>query len=218
MSSNLMSKLKSLVCDFRDDNGIILDKPAGRYIKTKIEEDRRPFLRQFVDLLMNTRFITKETKVYISKKYYTVEAVYEELKRENPDIKLNTVKAKIYYDKNKIEAAFGEDMCANVLEYRDVDMASYKKKLADVMKKYANINVLDNLIIELPQAEMSDTVDDAEYETMKQIMLRFSRKSVEDLKLLMNKQAVGYVNYILTSSLLSEKDKERRDELIELLG
>ena len=106
MSTSILKQLKPVVCDFLDKDGNILYEPSGRYIRINIKPDRIEFLRQFIDLLLNTKCISNETKMYISNRYMTISNVYEELKVSNKDINLNTVKAKIFYDKNKIAALF----------------------------------------------------------------------------------------------------------------
>lgn len=211
MSTSILKQLKPVVCDFLDKDGNILYEPSGRYIRINIKPDRIEFLRQFIDLLLNTKYISKETKMYISNRYMTISNVYEELKVSNKDINLNTVKAKIFYDKNKIAALFGDDMLAKVIEYKDTDMGEYWEKIYKALEKYGSTGVFDGIALKMPPSNLEKEITDEEFNEFIECIKPYLLTHMQEKSKGINRKVVGYIKYIMSSSVLSKEDIERKE-------
>ncbi len=219
MANNILKQLKELISEFVDNQGVIRETPLGRSIKIELSKDRLDFLRQFIDLLINTDYLTEETKVYIKNKYITAEGVYDELKEKYKDINLNTVKSKIYYDKvNKIVAKFSEKMLADVIEYKNSDITSYKRVLSEIRNKKCGSKLLDNIALKLPKPEASMRITEGEFEEFIEIILPYTRRHMQEISNMLNPQVIGYIHWILSSELLTEVDLKHRAKINEILG
>jgi len=216
--ASLSKQLKGLVEDFTDDNGNILDKPKYKNIKTWIQGDRIEFLRQLVDLLLNSKWLKEETKIYIKDRYITKEGVYEKLKYAGKDVNLNTIRSNIHNDMKRIASAFGERFLVNVTEYMNFDITSYKQILADLRAKKSNVKILNNIALKLPPGDSTTSISQEEFDEFMSIIKPYTKRQMEFISNEISNSVVGYIKYILTSTLLNDVDKQRKEQLMMLLG
>lgn len=214
---------KDLMAEFVGNNNKILNKPLGKLIRRDIGSERVDFLRQYIDLLLNSRMLTKETKIYLLDRYITYDGVAEKLGEETgTQINSSTTKAKIWQDKNKIIRAFGERMLVDILEYDNIDFEDYKERLLDAQHKYGNSKLLRNVCLALPETPYQTTsISEKDFNDFIDIISPYTRRQmdivVNDL-LDPNLQALSYIRYILSSGLLKSIDEKRKERIIELLS
>lgn len=219
MSAGYNKQLKQLINDFVVD-GEILEQPLGRTIKKELSKERVEFIRLFIDLLLNTNYISDETKIYLSDRYITLEGVKLKLEERGMESNINTIKSKVWYDKNKIIADFGGDLLLNVIGYSDTDITSYMIKLGDLLIKYNNVNLLKNISLDLriEDTELNTQLDERDFQEFLTIIAPYSKKHRTFLSENIPKNMVGYAMYLLSNNLLKGDDLERKKMLLEILN
>lgn len=219
-NSALFKQLKELVHDFYSD-GEILDKPIGRIGKKELPDNIVRFLGDFVDLLLNSRMVCEETKIYISDVYITHEGIITEMEsrglgRPNK----NTVQTKLWNDKGKIIKAFGEGMILELVEYRDISkLNQYRDSLNMVRAKYSKARLLSNIALKLPDTsnvKVTD-VDKESFEEFISIVAPYCKKHMAFISEQIPTNIVSYCKYILSSKDITEEDIENRNMLLEIL-
>lgn len=218
-SSPLLSQLKALINDFLDSDSItILSKPKSTYIKKELGLERINVIKDLIDLLLNTDFVSNETQLYIKNKYITYEGISEILLQEGKKIKPSAVSANVWYNKNKIVDTFGEGIVLDLVEYVDTDITSYKELIVDTKIKYSRNNVLDNVALKLPEASPTYSINETEYRDFITAILPYTKYHMEAVSEAIPKEAIGYAKWILSSSTLQGEHLQRKEELLELLG
>lgn len=227
--SNFNKQLKEIVSDFMDTEGKILDSPKGKIIKKELSDERIEFLKQFIDLLLNTDFVGEEYKVYISDRFITLKGVYERLKYEalnkgedESRVNFNNVKGKIWYDKNKITSIFSERVLIDIVEY-DGSIEVYIEQLNSLKIKYNQVNLLNNLVLDIDTTlntniQIKNDISDEEFKEFINIIAPYSIKHVKYISDNLPKDTLEYVKKILSTSIINGKDLERKEILLTLLG
>lgn len=219
MSAGFTKQLKLLIWDFVVD-GEILEKPLGRAVKNDLDSERVEFLRLFIDLLLNSNYMSEETKIYLSDRYITMEGVQLKLEERGIDVNINTVKSKVWNDKKKIITDFGEDLFGDIIRYRDVDMASYMDKLNRLQVKYNNVSILKNidLNLRLDDTSINKSITEEEFQEFLGIIAPYSKRHRRFISDNIPRSMVGYAMYLLSNNMLFGDDLERKNTLLELLG
>ncbi len=217
MNNRFTRQLKDLVADFTDDKGNILEQPKGRFVRKKLDGRRISFLRRFIDLLLNTKFTSKETKYYISNKYITMEGVVEELAQEGKKASVDSVSSRVWYDKNKIISWFGEKVIVDMTEYSNINIDEYEKKLEAAISKYGGKKINDYLAIKLPEGRYEGKISDEQFTKLLELLKPYTKKYMKNLAKSIPAGHIGYLMYILSSNILDDEDLRRRHELCSML-
>lgn len=219
MAVELLKSLKELFNAFLD-KGEILEFPKPRTIKTVYLDERRlNFLRNFVDLIISTNFCCKETRLYLANYYITKAGVHKQLQQEGSKNKLNTTIAKIFYDSKKITSEFGNTMLVEILHYSNIDIDRYELILADVLNRYSNKKLLqENVRLNLPKVKLSNSLEESEFDEFLQIIAPYIKSQMKFISKEISKQQVGYAQYLLSSTILDEKQQEHKNILCMYLG
>ena len=217
MSNRFTRQLKDLVADFTDDKGNILEQPKGRFVRKKLDERRLLFLRRFVDLLLNTRFTSKETKYYISDRYITMEGVAEKLAQDGKKASVDSVSNRVWYDKNKIISWFGEKVIVDMTEYSNINIDEYEKKLEVAFSQYGGKRLNDYLAIKLPEGKYEGKLSNEQFVRLLELLKPYTRKYMKNLAKSIPAGHIGYLMYILSSNILDDEDLRRKRELCGML-
>lgn len=213
MSNTILKELKGLINDFVEDGAILESSKNPRY--RNLDEGRTRFIRVLIELLLKTDFLKDETKTYISDKYITLRRVAEKHKKNK-----NTVQSQIWRDSLKIQSIFKDKkVIINVLEYRNLDITEYEKALAEALIKNAkNDYLVDNIALELPETSLITDIEDSRLNSLIETILPYHKRRIKAIEQNIDKEALGYLRYILNcETLLNEKDLQRRKKIIELL-
>ncbi len=214
---SITRQLKDLISDFVVD-GDIMEKQLGKTVKKNLSRYRIQFIVQFIDLLLNTDFISEETKVYISDRYLTLDGARKKI---GGNTNLNTLKAKVWYDKNKIVREFGDRFLVDIIDYNNIDIASYVDKLGKLRRKYYSDIMLKGLALEIKlddlPAEEVEELNDEEFEELINVIAPYSRKHMDYLANNLTRKSIMYMMYILNNYSISNKDLERRKLLMDIL-
>lgn len=209
-SKNITKQLKALVDDFTDSQGNILEHPKGRFVRKKLDERRIMFLRRFVDLLLNTGFVSEETKLYIKDRYITQEGVAEAMRERGKEANPNSVSAKIWYDKNKIVHLFGTRFLVEITEYDNVNMEDYEIKLDKAFAKYCNNKALKDIIIDLPTGRYERKLENEEFIQLLEKLKPYIKNNAKKVSESITSGEVGYIEFLLSSNILDSSELKHR--------
>lgn len=228
MSNNkLMSEIKNMMPDLVDSNRNFRTILVGKTGARNLDNSRIEILRAFVDLLKNSRMISNETREYLFDRYITIKGVTEKLNAESGaggKVYLNnTVTSKIAYDRAKLSRIFGEDFLVEV-----VGKSNNKKKLDDYRQilglmyiEYGSqdkIDIREEVLLPLDKKSLNTKLSDSEFEQFIGIIAPYFKSQVKAVADSIDKKSIGYFNFISTSPVLSDKDKERLQRLRVLMG
>lgn len=216
-----MQQLKELV-DCYYDGSNILKEPVGRIGKKELPEEINSVLRQLVDLLLNTKMLCEESKLYITDVHITYDGIAKKLSEKyDRDCNSNTVQTKVWSDKGKIIRFFGENMLVELIEYRDTkNMDRYNESLKLANKKYSNARILSNIALKLPETEEIEITEikSDDFEDFIETVSPYSKRHMEFISSLISKEAVAYCRYILTATDITDTDIENKNRLLNLLA
>lgn len=221
--NNFFKQLKEVVtCFYR--NGELLDKPVGS-IANKLDNDKEliDFFKQFVNLLVNTRMLCNETKIYITDMYITYKGVCDKLYEiTGKEPNFSTVQTKTYADKVKILRYFGDSFLVDLIYYKDKNSLGYlTEQLEKAYAKYGNSNLLRlGLALKIPDSEeMKDSLPDEQFKEFISIIAPYTKSQMQFIESNLDKDALAYCRYLLNNtSLKSEEEFEKRELLINLLS
>lgn len=213
---------KEIYYSLRDKNGNKRTKPVGTVANLKLGNRETSFLQSYLDLLVNTDIISKETKVYIGDKFITKRGVTDYLNEslsegETPK-NFNTVASKIGYDQTKLSSIFGADMVTKVLT-KKADLDEYSVILvSEIQKRGGGKGVAEELVIDLPQDSVCSELDDDSFDALYTFITPYFRaQMLSRLRELysINKNCMGYFNYLMFTpeTMLSNEDILRRKKL-----
>ena len=218
-NSNFTRQLKEIIAEFVTAEGEILEYPIGRYYGRKQLDSRRlKLLKIFIEILLKTRFLRKETKKYISDKYITIQGVADYMTSiSNEERNVNTVQSIIWFDVERIYAKLTKRILVDLVEY-NTGLDEYEERLIKTLAHYSNGNMVYNLALKLPETITNKTeATDEEFQDFIHCIAPYSPQHMAYLSQNISAEMVGYAKYIISSSLLSEEELERKELLLGLL-
>jgi hypothetical protein len=227
MRVSILTGIKEVIYEMTDKQASLVVRkepiPNGNLAKKELSSERIEFLRLFVNLLLNTTFITEKTKLYVSEKHSSYVSLAEKLQKEQGlEINPSTLQSTVWLDKNKIERYFTSKVLLDVIEYTNTDISRYIATAKELINKYGQSSLLTkNIIIKLPDCEVQNTkVSDAEFNDFISTISPYIKSQAQYVSENTSTSLVGYCKYILNSTdgNLDEQDSQRRKLLLSLLG
>lgn len=208
-----VQQVKVIIRDFVEED-VILERPKKIKGYERLEDGRRlKFIREFIRLLLYTEFISTETKCYIKNESLQVEGIAKELKIQK---NIHTMQTRLWRDLKKLDLIFGKDMLMELMQYDKINIEEYELKLSQAFGKYTNVKALDNLALNLAEggdgSEVSEEAFDDFISTIKPYLKTHMKSISEDLDI----NVIAYVRRLLSSTILTEEEQERK-ELLEML-
>lgn len=209
--------IKNIIPDLMDNNGNFRTYPIGVIGKRNVSDYRLGLVKAAIQLILNTNIVTTETKMYISDRYITKRGVNEKLnesREEDNKIPYKTTESKIAYDKAKIDKLLGPRFFTDILMYSNNNSAVtvYETNLLQAMEKYGESSrsgIREAIALDLDKRLFCKKLDDTKfYEFIKDIgpYLKSHMKAVASG---LDRESVGYFNYLLLSPVLNEDDERR---------
>ena len=225
MAKNLIDESKKWITHFYN-GGIWSDNVSLRNNGRVVEEEVVEFMRDYFHFLIESNFLNDCTLMWLNSNMGSVREaveVYNNQCDEMDRLNLNTAQSKIEYDKKKLKKYFDNDMLFNVLSYPDKWLEDYRNILDRLVREYYNDKEYKKaMIIDLPKECINKKLDDYSFVKMTEVIERYSKRYVESIKRLenkeMTKEMIGYYNYLISNKRLSKIDSERLKIIRELLG
>lgn len=219
--ASVWSIMKEVIYSMYDDNGNLRIEYVG-YLRNKdLGVEREKFLQNFIYLLLKTDYVTIETKQYLKNRYIKMRDVHSELIENgviDKKINLRATSNKIYYDQRKICNDFGDSDFISLIINTSKSISKYTEVLNGKICSIGNGDSLrENLVLNIPKNLINDTLDQVEFERLKDVLKQFTVKNIENVVNSIPKESIGYYNYLLNDINLSVSDKKNREQLVNLL-
>lgn len=217
-----LKQMKELVYSYYRD-GEIRDTPTGM-LEGKIEDrDINEFLKRYVSLLVSTRFLSDEGRIYVMDPYITYRGVTQKLTNTGlKEANSNTVQSKVFWDKNKILRYFGDSFYRDLVIYGKKDTLPYlNAQLNKAMEVYSYGRALQKgIAVKLPDTEdiQSVEISDDRFDEFIGMVLPYTNRQMQAVSNMIDVEVVKYCKDLLSASGdLNEKETERRQLLMDML-
>ncbi len=215
---NLTKQLKQLIYEFVTPEGKISEQPTGQYYTRKqLGDSRIKLLRILADILVNTRFLKEPTKYYIGNRYMSIQGVAAQMKYIGKEISANTVQSIIWTDMMRFDAKLSKNILVDIVDYGK-DLGVYEEKLLKTLSFYSNGHMFRNLALKLPEPIMRAEASDEQFQDFIYSIAPFTPHHMAYLSENISREMLGYANYLISTSLLSDEEQERKELLLELLS
>lgn len=218
-----LRQMKELVFSYYRD-GEIKDRPTGTLGEKIKDSEINEFLRGYVGLLVSTRFLSDEGRIYIMDPYITYRGVTQKLTNTGvKEANSNTVQSKVFWDKNKMLRYFGDSFYKDLVLYGKKDNLPYlNAQLNKALEVYSYGKVLQKgIAVKLPDTDdiqCSPEISDERFDEFIGIILPYTNKQMQAVSSLIDKEVVKYCKDLLgASGELSDKEIERKQLLMDML-
>lgn len=212
---------QGIVRAFMHEDGTFMDtprvgtalSPIGRGIPT----ERIALLKDFVTLIMRTKYTNKYTKDYMLL-YYT----YEDVAKANTSIngieelKPETVKSSIWYDVQKLRKEFGKKFFYGNTRDFSMDLGDSREKIDNLLRKLADTistKLTEGLLIDIP-VEETVLIEESTFEEFLDLIRNHTVKAKKMCSMLITQEMAGYYWYLIhNGEFLTGADAERYDRL-----
>lgn len=226
--NRLLREIKEIAYDLIDSNGNFRTMPIGLVGSRNISSDRVRLLQHFITLLKTTNIINQETKIYIFNKYINIKGVNETLNEEakasgGKEVNYNTTISKIGYDRIKLERMFGSEFLMDIL-YRSNNadaLARHTQAVIDAYIKYSDSSdtrLRHSIALNLDRSCICVELDDERFRGFIEVIMPYIRSHMEKVAEEIDKDCIGYFNYLLTSPIKNDIDNKRLDYIRQLLS
>lgn len=208
---------------------------------------RVELLKDIYETVLDKDFMNEFGVEYIRNPHMTISDVVDKynLSLENDEDKINenTGRSRIIYCSQKINKVFKEVEYDRV-KYDIITWIFKKKTSFNEIATMEKINEIDNifldqikvfkctydkkkykvykrdLIIDLPKTDEIKEIEDDEFENFIEILRPYSKNQISIVQSVINNMTkeVGYFNYLINNTDLSERDLERREDILRWLG
>lgn len=208
------------------NNGQWEEEPNFKINGRDPEPELIEFLRGFFMFIMESNFVSENTKIWLTSHESTVKAAvsnYNNQVLEIDRVKENTVAANIQYDKNKVKKFFDPDILYKLMNYPEKYMEEVQLTLDKLSRIYMDDKGYNRaMVIKLPKDKLCKTIDDYSWAMLTEMLSRYSKKRKELIESGNDKEfnadMIGYYNYLISSKRLNKEEKERLNEIKRILG
>lgn len=218
--SDFAKLLKNVVAGLYDTNtGEIRECFDNVAMRVEIKGKALVVLKKIVQMVMNTDFVSKETKLYISLPTLSYGDIADMIKKEE-----GAVKAKVWKDMQKIKELIGENTLKRIIYYDDEEViercsASINEYTADNKED----TILDGFIIDLKEKEWKEVtgkeVTEEEFKEALELLNPYTLGYAELIKRTLGEKMINYINSLAyNEEVLEKEDKERLNRIRSIIG
>lgn len=218
--SSLTRQLKELISEFVDPSTKeIHEKPTGRYYGRKQLDDRRiRILRMTCDFLINTCFLKPETVLYINDRYITYAGVAEIMQREGKDTNANSVQSAVYWDTLRFSRRMTQDFFVNLVEYNSNIDDLERRVVNALIGATGTEDLFRNLALRIPESTVVRLgVSEEDFFDFFKTIAPYSPTQMAYIQECLPVDVLNYCKYLVSSTLLTEQERERKELLVDLL-
>lgn len=224
-SEGLFKDIRSIVPDLIDSNGNERVIPIGMIASRKLSPYRISLLVKLLTFIRDSNRICEETKAYIFNPHLSKKEVTELLNNNNPnkDYNMHTVGSKTYADMVKIERCVGKKFVTSIVLYsnNNSEIKQCEAGLVELYRKYGDreaASLRDNIALNLDPTLMCNDISESQFRQFIEEISPYLKSHMKYLESEIDRESIGYFNYLLSSPLLNDVDKERLDYLKAILG
>ena len=224
-NKNLIDECKEYLPLFYD-NGEWKENPKLRYNGRDLEPEISEFIGELLHFLVDSKFLNNCARIWLFSNLRSVNAAIEAYNRqcdEEDKIVIKTAQTKVNYCKSKLNNIFGYNPLFNVMAYPDKYLDKFWEGLDGLKREYADVKEYNHsLLLKLPKSYIKKELDEVSFVRLTNMLNTYSLKTVKDIERGMsssfNTDMIGYYNYLISSSKLSDTDNERLKIIKDILG
>ena len=190
----------------------------------KLSNNAENFFKDLSWLLLETDYMTDETKCYLLNPWLPIKGVVNELRltgRNGKSLNANTVQTQIYRCRERFVKDFGNEVLSDILEANDRNIDRYRNVLDGLMVKYGKVDIIKLTALkgefEKPE-EIRKDISDEDFDYFIEMVMPYTERVMDVVLKEMDKDVLGYANFILNNPSVKGRELERREELINRLG
>lgn len=217
--NTLLYELKKTIPDFLDINGNFKKIPTGGSVKHNLTIEKVRLFESFITLLRDTPIIHEETRIYIFDKYISYSGVAEQMTAlRKKKVTPSYVNGAIYRSRNRLEKMFSKNIVRDILDGRELD--KYKVLIGQAYIQYSTesaIDYRDNILLPLDRNIICDNLDARSFDLFLNTIKPYINSNVARLSREIDRNIIGYFNFIMSSPVLKDIDRERKNFLLRLI-
>jgi hypothetical protein len=196
----------------------MLTSRLKEYVKKDLDEQRVKLMFDLTDLLMNTDYISEESKLYLSVRYINYAGMVDELYKATGKLSNESaIQSRVWYDKKKLVNDLGENIVLDTIEYTKQDITKYMDRISVIRLKVNKVDLLKEVSLEFPREVVyCDDITDEQFEEFLDVIAPYTKNCMKQVVSNIDENVLGYIRYITTHSIISETDKDRYNQLKEL--
>lgn len=207
-------------------NGEWLENPNPRFNGRDLEPEIKEFIGELLHFLIDSKFLNNCARLWLFSNLKSVGQTIEFYNTqcdEEDRINIKTAQTKVDYCKRKLNKIFGTNPIFNVTAYPDKYLDKFWDGLDSLKREYADDKEYKNsLVLKLPKSYIKKELDEVSFVKLTTMLDRYSIKKIRSIESGMsedfNTDMIGYFNYLISSSKLSDKDQERLKEIKGILN
>lgn len=206
-------------------NGEWLEEPNLKFKGNAISEDTKGFLSELFHFFLDSKYLSKVSKIYINSHASTIRGAIEDYNIGLPkdlQININTGQSNIQYDKKKIAKTFESNMITNVIAYPEIYISKYKESLIGLYPEYTENKGYGNCtVLKLSKYITESEISDKDYNDLLKVLKLYSKETIKKIERgehLLTKDMIGYFNYLTSAPILTDTEKTRLGKINEILG
>lgn len=217
----LLPMTKELYHDMVDYTGDLYSQPHGIIRKRNLKLDAVKFLQDYILFVMSSKVVSNMTKIYIKSSSGSITAAirsHNQGVNEAEQINVKSAQSSIDYSRKRLLTFFPDDMLVNIIYSTNTNIIDYRHRLNIAKMKFNKEESLsDMVLLKLSKSSFCTYVSDEEFNEFVSILAHYRRNLAKEVEDKINDDAVGYLNYLQTSIVLTDIDEKRLRQLRDLL-
>lgn len=218
--AGVAKQLKALVRECVE-NGVVLDRPKYKHFKDSKDTTRDEVAIGIVQLLLDTTYFCKATKVFISDFYMDKVDVMLALADMGIDLNNATVSSRIRSDLLKFVKDFGDKVIIDLFENTSASVGYYQYKLdelrADKEGKDCELEQLRALRVPYGIKSNTTEISDAQVSEFLELIRPYTPSEMERVEQSIDRKVSFYVRNLLVKGALGEKERKHLEMITSTL-
>lgn len=229
MKNSMLKELQEYYYSLKDVNGHWRKEYVGYICEAKTSEENICTIRKILDIILNSDYISTETKIFISSKGINIKNINEFINEARANkigrngkilkaLSYNNTCSKLQIDNNDLESYLGNGILREIVYDRITDEKHTNSMLVKFKERYGeNYNYRDNLTLNIRQLtpKVTSYVNNEEFFDILSSVEAYliQRKEIIEQAINSNEEFVSYFNYLLSKKAIDDtivqKDRER---------
>ncbi|MEG1871189.1 MAG: hypothetical protein RR192_04250 [Peptostreptococcaceae bacterium] len=219
VSNDVFKQLKLLMYEFVDERGNMTDEVKYNLLDRTSSKEKVRLLKDICTFILNTDYLSDSSKYYVKFKNYRVADIVDRQFEQGKRMSENAVRQIIFRDKQRYRKDL-PDLYSNLVILKSGDIKEYEKMYFRLLERYGSeCTVREKISLDLDcrKDEVCRELSEEKFVSLIEILrphiLINENKLVEN----MDKDMIGYFNYLIEYHSLDEIDSRRLRVLIDLI-
>jgi hypothetical protein len=222
-SDTLIEDSKKYINNFYSSGSWLKEPIPIQYGGKPVSNYTMLIMEKYYRLLLESTMLNDCTRLYLTSNMKGVKDAVEKYNQEHLEIdwiNLNTAQSKVQYDKKKLDKYFEKDILLSIITYPEKFGEKFETTIDTLARVYMNDNEYNqSMVIRFPKEMINKEITDDEWSKLIKLVETYSKLTIRNIESDESyDNIVGYFNYIISCSVLSEQDTERLKKIREVLG